>query len=99
MAARLINRLSDRRVKTAPSGVHCDGGGLYLQATVGADGGVRRSWLFRFATGEVRLSRSDTPRIPRLAKSSSAAEMIRSRTSVALDAAAIVPSIITCLKN
>jgi integrase len=26
-----------------------DGGGLYLQCTKGADGGVRRSWLYRFA--------------------------------------------------
>jgi hypothetical protein len=26
-----------------------DGGGLYLQCTAGADGGVRRSWLYRFA--------------------------------------------------
>lgn len=26
-----------------------DGGGLYLQCTKGADGGIRRSWLYRFA--------------------------------------------------
>lgn len=26
-----------------------DGGGLYLQCTNGADGGVRRSWLYRFS--------------------------------------------------
>jgi integrase len=26
-----------------------DGGGLYLQCTAGAEGGVRRSWLYRFA--------------------------------------------------
>ena len=31
--ARTLNRLSDRRVRTAKSGMHCDGGGLYLQAT------------------------------------------------------------------
>jgi hypothetical protein len=30
---RALNRLSDRRVKTAKPGLHCDGGGLYLQAT------------------------------------------------------------------
>jgi integrase len=29
--------------------MHCDGGGLYLQAVVGAGGVVRKSWLFRFA--------------------------------------------------
>jgi len=42
--------------------MHCDGGGLYLQATAGADGSMRRSWLFRFATGEVRLSATGKPR-------------------------------------
>jgi roadblock/LC7 domain-containing protein len=26
----------------------CDGGGLYLQVTLGADGNVRRSWIFRY---------------------------------------------------
>ena len=26
-----------------------DGGGLYLQCTAGADGGIRKSWLYRFA--------------------------------------------------
>jgi len=30
--------------------MHCDGGGLYLQCTEGADSSVRRSWLFRYAT-------------------------------------------------
>ena len=29
--------------------MHRDGGGLYLQCTEGADGSVRRSWLFRYA--------------------------------------------------
>jgi integrase len=42
--------------------MHCDGGGLYLQATLGAGGEVRRSWLFRFATGEVRASANGKPR-------------------------------------
>jgi hypothetical protein len=59
---RALNRLSDRRVKTAKPGMHCDGGGLYLQATLGAGGDVRRSWLFRFATGELRPSRNGKPR-------------------------------------
>jgi integrase len=48
MARRSIHRLSDRRVKTAPPGMHCDGGGLYLQITQGADGTPRRSWLYRY---------------------------------------------------
>jgi Arm DNA-binding domain len=59
---RALNRLSDRRVRTAKPGMHCDGGGLYLQATLGAGGQVRRSWLFRFATGEVRSSAKGKPR-------------------------------------
>jgi len=28
--------------------MHCDGGGLYLQAVTGASGAIRKSWLFRF---------------------------------------------------
>jgi integrase len=62
--ARELARLNDRRVRTATptgrvgKGVHkgkkrdslmlCDGGGLYLQVTLGADGNVRRSWIFRY---------------------------------------------------
>jgi integrase len=67
MARRSIHRLSDRGVKAAKPGMHCDGGGLYLQVTEGVadekgDRRVRRSWLFRFATGEVKTSRSGKPR-------------------------------------
>jgi integrase len=29
--------------------MHCDGGGLYLQVTVGRNGGLNRSWLYRFS--------------------------------------------------
>jgi integrase len=29
--------------------MHADGGGLYLQASVGADDGIRKSWIFRYA--------------------------------------------------
>ena len=47
--ARTIQRLSPVKVRTAKAGMSCDGGGLYLQCTAGADGGVRRSWLYRFA--------------------------------------------------
>jgi integrase len=43
--------------------MHCDGGGLYLQVTMGADGKTpRKSWLFRFATGKVEISRAGKPR-------------------------------------
>jgi integrase len=45
--ARALHKLSDRRVKTAPRGMHSDGGGLWLQ--VGPTGS--RSWIFRYAVG------------------------------------------------
>lgn len=47
--ARSTNRLSAAFVKTAPAGMHPDGGGLYLQASVGADQVIRRSWIYRYA--------------------------------------------------
>src|SRR6266566_4120802 len=46
---RRINRLSSAWVRSAKPGMHCDGGGLYLQSTLGADGTIRKSWLFRYA--------------------------------------------------
>jgi integrase len=43
--------------------MHCDGGGLYLQVTPSkADGPVNKSWLFRYATGEIKTSRNGKPR-------------------------------------
>ena len=48
--ARAIQRLSTAKVRTAKAGMWCDGGGLYLQCTAGADGRLRKSWLFRYAT-------------------------------------------------
>jgi integrase len=49
MAKTTINRLSDRRVRTAPAGMHSDGGGLYLRVTSGSGGALNRYWIFRFA--------------------------------------------------
>src|SRR5262245_62780247 len=46
---RVLNRLSDRKVRTAKAGMWCDGGGLYLQVSNGKSGACR-SWIFRFAT-------------------------------------------------
>jgi integrase len=58
--ARELARLRDRQVRTAkPKGktangtprdtlMLCDGGGLYLQVTLGREGNVRRSWIFRY---------------------------------------------------
>jgi integrase len=49
MAPTTINRLSDRRVRTAKAGMHADGGGLYLRVTTRASGVVNRYWLFRYS--------------------------------------------------
>jgi hypothetical protein len=49
MARATINRLSDRKVKTAKLGVHADGGGLYVRVTAGTNDVVSRYWLFRYA--------------------------------------------------
>ena len=48
--ARQIHRLSAAKVKNAKPGMHADGGGLYLQASLGTDGTISKSWIFRFAT-------------------------------------------------
>jgi integrase len=47
--ARTIHRLSSLKIKNAKIGMHCDGGGLYLQCTSGPGRSIRRSWLFRYA--------------------------------------------------
>jgi integrase len=47
--ARKVGRLSARRAANArPGPLLSDGGNLYLQATAGSDGSVRRSWVFRY---------------------------------------------------
>jgi hypothetical protein len=50
---RALNRLSELKVRKAkPAGKYsrllCDGGGLYLQISKGAEDNIRRSWIFRF---------------------------------------------------
>lgn len=47
--ARLLNRLSQTKINGLQSGVHPDGGGLYLQVTAAADGALSRSWFYRFS--------------------------------------------------
>lgn len=42
----LISRLSKRKIKTLPDGLHCDGRNLYLQVRGGS-----ASWLFRYKRG------------------------------------------------
>jgi integrase len=49
MAKTIINRLSDRLVRTAPPGMHSDGAGLYLRVTTGSGGAQHRYWIFRYA--------------------------------------------------
>lgn len=54
--ARTTNRLSSAKVKTKTPGMYADGGGLYLQVTLGVNQQIRRSWVFRFAiNGRERL--------------------------------------------
>jgi hypothetical protein len=48
--ARQTERLSSAQVRHAKVGMHADGGGLYLQVTVGKENGqLNKSWLFRYA--------------------------------------------------
>jgi integrase len=52
--ARGIGRLPASYRNLKP-GMHCDGGGLYLQITEAAGGGHNRSWVFRYTlAGRVR---------------------------------------------
>ncbi len=49
---RQLNKLSSRFVETTKDrGRYADGGGLYLQVSASKDGGVTKSWLFRFMRG------------------------------------------------
>src|SRR5215831_5473141 len=41
-------RLTAKAVQHASVGWHCDGRGLYLQCTTGADGSINRSWAYRY---------------------------------------------------
>ena len=45
---RQLHRLTALTLKRNKAGLYADGGGLYLQVTEGTDGGLRRSWLFRY---------------------------------------------------
>jgi integrase len=49
---RQLNKLSSRFVETTNDpGRYADGGGLYLQVSAGKNGGVTKSWLFRYMRG------------------------------------------------
>jgi integrase len=58
MTRHILNRLSANFVRSAPVGMHCDGGGLYLQVKRSSDDSVTRCWVFRFATGAKTTSAS-----------------------------------------
>src|SRR5262245_29696916 len=45
-------RLKNLTARNAPVGWHGDGGGLYLQCSVAADGSISRSWVFRYRAGD-----------------------------------------------
>ena len=45
---RGIHKLSGADLRRRKPGMYSDGGGLFLQATEGADGNIRRSWIFRY---------------------------------------------------
>jgi integrase len=49
--SRIFQRLSLVKVKNAKAGMWSDGGGLYLQCTSRTDGKLRKSWIFRYASG------------------------------------------------
>jgi integrase len=61
---RTIGRLNASRVKTAKPepgkkiALLCDGGGLWLQIGVGKDGQINRSWIFRYAAADTKVSRT-----------------------------------------
>src|SRR6266851_1244326 len=45
-----LNRLTAVKVQQVRNpGLYADGGGLHLQVTLGIDGAVNKSWLFRFS--------------------------------------------------
>jgi integrase len=51
---RQLNLLSSKFVETTTEpGRYSDGGGLYLQVSAGKNGGVTKSWLFRYMRGHV----------------------------------------------
>ncbi len=52
--ARTLNRLTDRKVRTARPGMYADGGGLWLRVD-GDDESLNRRWVFRYATGEALI--------------------------------------------
>jgi integrase len=61
---RTIGRLTFNRVQNAKPGpggkaaLLCDGGGLWLQVSAGREGQINKSWLFRYASADTKVSRT-----------------------------------------
>jgi Arm DNA-binding domain len=61
---RTIGRLTATKVKSEKPkpgnkvALLCDGGGLWLQVTVGKGGQINRSWIFRYAAAATKISRT-----------------------------------------
>jgi integrase len=59
---RTIGRLTSHKVKNAKpraggkTALLCDGGGLWLQVSGGKEGQINRSWIFRYAVAETKIS-------------------------------------------
>jgi integrase len=61
--ARRLNLLSPKFIETIEKpGRFSDGGGLYLQVSAGKNGGVTKSWLFRYMRGHVSRTGKPTSR-------------------------------------
>jgi Arm DNA-binding domain len=62
--ARTIGRLTTNKIRNAKPGPDgrtitlCDGGCLWLQVSAGKDGQVSKSWVFRYATPDIKVSAS-----------------------------------------
>ncbi len=48
MPRKLEKALTPLKIKNAKAGMHADGGNLYLAVTPAANGGLNKSWIFRF---------------------------------------------------
>ena len=91
---RLMNRLSARKVKNArprkgrTAQDFADGGGLHLQCTLGPDGHVRRSWVFKY---ELNHRRRDLVGLPPKQQSSRMSRDDALSGRVPLDHGAVLP--------
>jgi integrase len=61
---RTLSRLTINKIRNAIPGrggktaLLCDGGGLWLQISAGKDGKINKSWIFRYAAADNKISRT-----------------------------------------